>query len=78
MRSFKRLICAISGHEEYVHFEKNRMYLQCVTCGYESPGWTIEGRLPVLPFRSNVADDSQPTTHRTVRTVTREPIQKSA
>jgi hypothetical protein len=42
MESLKQLYCALRGHEEYMHFDKNRMYLQCVSCGHESPGWTVE------------------------------------
>lgn len=41
MGSLRRLICAFRGHEDYLHFEKHRIYLECVSCGYESPGWTI-------------------------------------
>ena len=55
MGSFKKLICAIRGHEDYLHFEKNRVYLQCVACGHESPGWTVEPRKPVLRFASRRA-----------------------
>lgn len=47
-----RLICAIRGHDDYLQFEKNRMYLQCTACGHESPGWTIDARRPVLRFQS--------------------------
>ena len=52
MGSLTRLICALRGHEEYLHFEKNRVYLQCIGCGHESPGWTIDARRPVLQFQS--------------------------
>jgi hypothetical protein len=52
MGSLKRLLCAVRGHEEYLHFEKNRVYLECVACGHESPGWTIDSRRPVLHFPS--------------------------
>ena len=52
MGSVKRLICALRGHEHYLHFEKNRVYLQCVGCGQESPGWTVETRRPVIRFQS--------------------------
>ena len=52
MGLLRRLICAIRGHEDYLHFERNRVYLQCVACGYESPGWTVENRRPVLRFES--------------------------
>ena len=55
MGSLKRLICSFRGHEEYLHFEKNRVYLECVACGHESPGWTIDLRRPVLQFESRRA-----------------------
>src|SRR5262245_2828852 len=67
MGTFKRLVCAIRGHEEYLHFEKNRVYLECVACGYESPGWTIDNRQPVLHFRSNVVRESRFSAAPTVR-----------
>ena len=50
MESLRRLICAIRGHEDYLQFEKNRVYLQCISCGHESPGWTVDARRPVLKF----------------------------
>jgi hypothetical protein len=43
MGSLRRFICAIRGHEDYLHFEATRIYLQCVACGQESPGWTVDG-----------------------------------
>ena len=55
MGSLKRLLCALRGHENYRHFEKNRVYLQCVACGHESTGWTIDTRRPALPFPSRRA-----------------------
>lgn len=55
MESLRRWFCALRGHEEYLHFEKNRMYMQCVGCGHESPGWTIDARRPVLRFQSRRA-----------------------
>ena len=52
MGFLRRLLCAVRGHEDYLHFEKNRVCLQCVACGHESPGWTVESRRPVLRFPS--------------------------
>ena len=51
MGFLKRLLCALRGHEDYLQFEKNRVYLQCVACGHESPGWTVDAR-PVLRFHA--------------------------
>ena len=55
MTSLKRLLCALRGHEDYLQFEKNRVYLQCLSCGHESPGWTVDARRPVLRFQSRRA-----------------------
>jgi hypothetical protein len=52
MRALNRLICAIRGHEEYLHFDKNRLHVQCIDCGYQSPGWAVDTPRPVLRFRS--------------------------
>ena len=51
----QRLVCVIRGHEDYLHFEKDRMYLQCVACGYASPGWSMESRRPILRFQTRRA-----------------------
>ena len=45
MASLKRLLCTFRGHEEYLHFGGNRVYLECVTCGRQSPGWTVDPAL---------------------------------
>jgi hypothetical protein len=58
MASLMRLICAIRGHEDYLQFDKNRMFLQCIDCGHVSPGWTIDARRPVLRFQSRRANRS--------------------
>lgn len=42
MDFFQRLICAIRGHEGRLQFKKNRVFLQCASCGYESPGWVLD------------------------------------
>ena len=51
MATLQRLVCAFRGHEEYLHFEKNRVYLECVSCGYQSNGWAFEDRRPALHFQ---------------------------
>lgn len=37
-------ICGLQGHENLTQFGRGRMYLKCVSCGHESPGWTIRER----------------------------------
>jgi len=64
MRPFQRLLCAVRGHEGYLHFEKNRVYLECVACGYESPGWSISKRSPKTSRSAAGADGPQIRTFR--------------
>jgi len=66
MESLRRLICALRGHEDYLQFEKNRVYLQCIACGHESPGWTVGERRPVLRFQSRRVKTSS---HELVRKI---------
>ena len=44
MGSLRRVLCAVRGHENYRRFAADRVYLQCLECGYESPGWIVESR----------------------------------
>jgi hypothetical protein len=44
-RHVGQFLCAIRGHELFMHFEPRRLSLRCESCGYESPGWEI-GRKP--------------------------------
>lgn len=37
----KQFVCGLKGHDDLMHFEQGRMCLQCVSCGYESPGWEV-------------------------------------
>ena len=66
MGSLTRLICALRGHEEYLHFEKNRVYLECVACGHESPGWTVDSRRPAPQLHSM---QMKPSPHTLIRKV---------
>ena len=52
MDALRRLVCALRGHEDYLQFEKNRMYLHCISCGHDSPGWTVGSRRPALRFEA--------------------------
>jgi hypothetical protein len=33
--------CGLTGHEMIRRFEPQRVSLQCLSCGHESPGWTL-------------------------------------
>jgi len=34
-------LCGLHGHEPMVNFERDRMFMKCFSCGYESEGWTV-------------------------------------
>jgi hypothetical protein len=55
-RHVGQFICAIRGHELFMHFEPRRLSLRCESCGYESPGWEI-GRKPSDAPRALRASD---------------------
>ena len=54
--------CAVlRGHEMMTHREPERLSLQCLHCGYTTPGWSIgdEGRYrrtpaPVVPIEERI------------------------
>lgn len=37
-----QLLCGLSGHELLLNAEPGRLSLKCMTCPYETPGWTIK------------------------------------
>lgn len=39
----RQFICGLHGHDALLHFEPGRMSLQCTSCGYETPGWDVNG-----------------------------------
>lgn len=40
-----QLFCGIQGHEHMLQSTDARIFLRCVTCGHESPGWDVPIRL---------------------------------
>ena len=40
-RQCARLWCGIHGHLILLHFEPNKLSLQCALCGYQSEGWEV-------------------------------------
>lgn len=39
-----RARCGLGGHNMAMRFEKSRMSLQCLGCGHNTSGWTIQAR----------------------------------
>jgi len=53
----RQTYCALHGHDAMLHFEKERLFLQCVSCGHQTPGWDLD--LNEIP-RSSVAGREEP------------------
>jgi hypothetical protein len=38
----RQFVCGLHGHDALLHFEQERISLQCTSCGYETPGWNLK------------------------------------
>jgi hypothetical protein len=47
--------CGLHGHDTLLQFEKERMFLRCVSCGHETPGWELSDLpRPTVRMRGDV------------------------
>jgi hypothetical protein len=49
----QHMVCSLHGHDNLLHFDQNRMYLRCSSCGHETPGWAIDDTRPRLRFHGD-------------------------
>ncbi len=52
-RLWKRVqfaLCSLHGHDPLLHYDRNRIYLRCASCGHETPGWELDQRRPRIRF----------------------------
>ena len=45
-----QLMCGMRGHDSILHFEGKRVMMRCTSCGFDTPGWEIDGRAPRKRF----------------------------
>ena len=64
-RQVARFCCGLNGHLILLHFEPNKLSLQCSLCGYESQGWEV-GR-PMTARRQANNPQARPERRRTLR-----------
>jgi hypothetical protein len=48
-----QLACRLRGHDMLPQFNSNRLYLKCMSCGHETPGWQLPGTHPVARFHGD-------------------------
>jgi hypothetical protein len=65
--TLRQAMCGLGSHEYYVHSADNRMFLECVTCGHETPGWRID----VKTRLDRIARGADRTANRALREVRR-------
>jgi hypothetical protein len=53
----RHLVCGLHGHDTLLQFEHGRMFLRCVSCGHETPGWELNDAQPIVTAR---VDESHP------------------
>jgi hypothetical protein len=50
----QQIVCGWRGHDSVLQFDQSRMFLECMSCGRQSPGWQLEKVSPhvrVVPVR---------------------------
>jgi len=50
-----QLICGLSGHQLLLNAEPGRLSLKCMSCPYETPGWTIKDKSSAVRLRHQPA-----------------------
>ena len=64
-RYLGRLWCGLHGHLIMLHYEPNKLSLQCSLCGYETEGWDV-GR-PMMARRQANNPQARPDRRRQLR-----------
>ena len=46
--------CGLHGHDSLLQFQPDRLFLKCVSCGHESPGWKLYEMPPGVAVHAHV------------------------
>ena len=49
----REAFCGIQGHDSLLKFQRDRMFLKCLSCGHESPGWDLNRTPPTVVARAD-------------------------
>jgi hypothetical protein len=49
----RQALCGLHGHDSLLQFEQERMFLKCVSCGHETPGWELNEAPPTVRVRGD-------------------------
>ena len=60
----RQLLCGIGGHDLVMHFEQDRISLECLHCGYQTAGWSLRpeglGSAPLPIHEPSPLTDAEP------------------
>ncbi|HSC29816.1 MAG TPA: hypothetical protein VLD67_21235 [Vicinamibacterales bacterium] len=48
-----QVLCGLRGHDSVLHVAGSRMMMRCTSCGYDTPGWDVNGRAPRRRFEGD-------------------------
>ncbi|SRR5690348_13724438 len=63
MERLRQVMCGLHGHDTLPHFDKDRLSLRCVSCGYETPGWELNEVPPTVTVRGDARRHALPRPH---------------
>jgi len=49
----RQMFCGLHGHDTLLQFEQDRMFLRCVSCGHQTPGWELNETPPTVTLRGD-------------------------
>jgi hypothetical protein len=49
----RQIFCGLHGHDSLLQFEQERMFLKCVSCGHQTPGWSLDEAPPTVTARGD-------------------------
>lgn len=49
----RQLYCGLHGHDSLMQFAQDRMFMQCSSCGHETPGWMLTEARPKVVIRGD-------------------------
>ena len=44
----REAFCGLYGHDSMLQFQQDRLSMKCVSCGHESPGWSLTEKPPTV------------------------------
>src|SRR4029450_12033613 len=58
MDRLRQVVCGLHGHDTMLQFEHERMFLRCVSCGHETPGWDLNDAPPTAALQTTAKQPS--------------------